>query len=191
MHRRDDLGLLWLGKAILEAEQETPAYISAKGVLERQELAAQEEKSFLDAMAASRSSAGAEEQARRDAFRRKVPTEPDGRSGASMLRIQMGNDSAGVKRRFASDDTLRDVVHFIGSLNSAAPAEFGRGEWDLWDFSCHPPRRLACMADDAPKTLYTLELWPAATLMVAPKGFDVSTYYRKLGWGHSQEGRAF
>jgi hypothetical protein len=187
LHTRGDLGLLWLGKSVLEVQQQTAAYERAKAALDQQEKAAQEEKSFRDAMAASQTTASAEEEARRDAFRRRVPSEPllTGQAtptGASRIKLLMGEHK--VVRRFASDDTLADVVTFIGSLNSAAPEMFATGAWALWDFTVHPPKQLACTGADAPKTLYGLELWPAATLSVTPADFDVNSYYKKLGWGY-------
>lgn len=78
VHQRGDLGLLWLGKAVLEAQQQVEPYCSAKASLDRAEAAAQEEKTFRDAMAASSSTADAEEEGRREKFRRKVPNEPNG-----------------------------------------------------------------------------------------------------------------
>jgi hypothetical protein len=75
-------------------------------------------------------------------------------------------------------------VRWISSLNSSAHDQFAECAWDLWDFTSHPPKTLACTGDDADKTLYALDLWPAATLSVAPKGFDVRDYYKQMGWGY-------
>ena len=180
--RRDDPGMLWLGKSALEQATSSAAYRSAKAEMERVEAIAMEQDVFKRAMEASRSTADAEEQARRQRWMDKVPPEPDGSMQASQIKVMMG-DHAHV-RRFASDETLSAVVCWISSLNSAAHDHFAEGDWDLWDFSTHPPKRLTATAEDGEKTLYGLELWPAATLTVAPVGLDVETFYKKMGWGY-------
>ena len=53
----------------------------------------------------------------------------------------------------------------------------------VWDIFRDELRR-AATAEDGEKTLYGLELWPAATLTVAPVGLDVETFYKKMGWGY-------
>ena len=48
-------------------------------------------------------------------------------------------------------------MRWISSLNSTAFDQFAAGNWDLWDFTSHPPKTLACTAGDAGKTLYALD----------------------------------
>lgn len=183
--QRDDPGLLWMGKSALEVSQQSSAYMQAKAEIDRVEAIAMEQTAFKQAMEASKGTADGEEMERRAAWAEKVPPEPDGSMQATQVRLLMGDNK--FVRRFGSDEPLEAVVRWICSLNSSAFDKFADGSWDLWDFTTHPLKTLACTGQDADKTLYAMDLWPAATLSVAPKGFNVTDYYKRMGWGQGHE----
>lgn len=157
----------------LARAKELPVYREAKAVLMGEK--ARREASEKEAAAAD---------ARRAAHLAKVPAEP-AEGGASTacvvsLRVEhapaptssgpategvaMGEEPAArVTRRFESDNTLDDLVHYIRSL-SAVPDGV---ELRIENVTTRPARELD-PARDGNASLYALDLWPRGQVRVVP-----------------------
>mmetsp|Transcript_5848 Transcript_5848/g.10934 ORF Transcript_5848/g.10934 Transcript_5848/m.10934 type:complete len:516 (+) Transcript_5848:141-1688(+) len=159
----------------------------ARGALER----AMSDEAYLlaDALETSASAAQSHASSTRAAMRKRAPrVEPEEGSGLMGTRLvihvhaqhvpgQGGGELQVLERRFAPDDLLCDVVHWLGCspskalegshsfelLENAAEAPFWWCHgWQLLDVTMRPPRPLG--VEHATKTLQALELWPSAHL---------------------------
>jgi len=130
-------------------------YIDAKAA--RETARAHEHALAQDAAAAA---------ARRAAFLAKVPSEPkpgdDRESSACVITICVGGDATSrVTRRFDSDNTLTDLVHFVKSL----PRTPEGGALTIKNTTTRPVRVLDPTTQGG-MSLYALDLWPRGQVMV-------------------------
>lgn len=117
------------------------------------------------AMEVSVSSASQEELARRQEFVSQLPAIPlEGAAGTTRISITVAKGAPPLKRRFVSDDTLQDVVNWIGSERSVVAVKISEGVWRLADKTLLQHRVFS--KEDFPKTLHALDLWPSAELEV-------------------------
>ncbi|EOD09503.1 hypothetical protein EMIHUDRAFT_432887 [Emiliania huxleyi CCMP1516] len=147
--QRRDTALLWVGKAALQAAQESLAYRGSKEALQLRE-----------ALQLSSSEYAAEEAARRQAWLQKVPDEPpEGQAGSALICVHVGE--AQHWRRFDSSEVLEDVVNFARSLPGVP---LGR-PIGLSNVTLRPAVRLD-LATECGLTLQRLDLWPTGHLRV-------------------------
>lgn len=152
--QRHDACLLQAALRALEATRETSAYREAKAA--------------LDGEAARRQAAAKDEaadRARRAAHLAKVPAEPtagDGSASACVITIKVGANDTAWRRRFNSEDTLEDLMHFIRSLEGVPdePAELV-----VTNVTTRPPTKLDAVAQRN-ASLYALDLWPVSHVRV-------------------------
>ena len=122
---------------------------------------------FEKAIEMSRASANEEEKARRAVFAAKSPAvPPEGAAGTTRVTFVVSEGAPPLTRRFASDDVLLDVVHWIGSERSVICNKILEGAWILVDETLLQKKPLDVVGQDGHKSLYALGLWPSATLHV-------------------------
>ena len=161
------------GELALRGAADPRALSSAMGAIDHAMrstayLRAAEEEAFREALAQAVSGAGqreSEELLARAQWQSIAPREPgDGAANVARVSVQIGEVTA--ERRFAGDDTLGDVVHFLGGYGSAIPDRLLEGRWALLDVTTYPPRSINVRRKQG-KTLQACELWPSAQLRLA------------------------
>jgi len=151
--QKHDVRLLRLALQELDAARSTPAYLSEKARQDGER--ARQAACAGDASAASM---------RRASFLAKVPPEPKAGSATSACVITVrtpGGTPAGT-RRFDSDHTLDDLVHYIRSLEGV-PSE--NVTMTIENVTTRPARRLN-PASEGSLSLYSLDLWPRGQVQV-------------------------
>ncbi|GMI21903.1 hypothetical protein TeGR_g2155 [Tetraparma gracilis] len=134
---------------------------------------------FLKTLLALRSSTGdaakdAAEEARRAELLRLVPLDPATMS-ATLITVSLGGggDAEKLSRKFAADDTLGDVLNWLGGhLGGEAMGKVAGGEFVLLNRSKHPKDVVQAhdekrVGELKGKTLQYLDLWPSAELELA------------------------
>ena len=146
-----DPALLFLGISALEQTKATTEYRLAKG----QAVFAKELQSIRVAADSSE-----QEAIRRAAYLSKCPTEPPpGRS--TNLQVSLGDEV--VRRRFEADDTLHDVMHWLGAHGSQIYQNLEQGTWVLLDVHRNVVFDTKKHTND---TLQFLECWPSGRLQL-------------------------
>jgi len=156
----EDSAKLWIAKEALENQKSRIIYQSACERIE-----------FEKVLKASLASADTEESARRKLIRPKVPRQPSlGIAGTTRLNIFLGDDTV-LQRRFNADDTLREVIYWLGAEHSShIPTYLDSKQWELIDRTLFPHRRVDVL-ENSHKTLQALGLWPSADISIQPFGF--------------------
>merc|ERR1712038_371454 len=116
-----------------------------------------------------------EELVQRSAYLSKCPSEPSGGTGA-LLQITMAgtnsnsnsnNNNMKISRKFDGDDTLNDILSFIGAHGTILPIKLSTKEWCLVDLNRYPAVPLNVELNRN-KTLSFLGLWPSGKLEIRP-----------------------
>merc|ERR1712038_1061165 len=117
-----------------------------------------------------------EELVQRSAYLSKCPSEPSGGTGA-LLQITMAgtntnsnssnNNNMKLSRKFDGDDTLNDILSFIGAHGTILPIKLSTKEWCLVDLNRYPVVPLNVELNRN-KTLSFLGLWPSGKLEIRP-----------------------
>jgi len=146
-----DPALLFLGISALEQTKLTADYKIAKGLAvlnkELQNIRITADSSEQEAI-------------QRAAYLSKCPTEPPvGRS--TNLQVTLGEEI--VARRFESDDTLQDVMHWLGAHGSQIFENLEQGTWVLLDINRNIVLDAKRHVND---TLQYLECWPSGRLQL-------------------------
>ncbi|CAB9504941.1 expressed unknown protein [Seminavis robusta] len=162
---RVDPALLYLGIGALETTRETPEYKKGKQKL-------QFEKQMLALL--TQSDASETEAIARANHMSKCPTEPSDGKGA-LMQIKLNEDTT-IRRRFDGDDTLEDILNWLGGHASALPNKILSREWSLMDMNRYPLAPMDC-EEDRNKTLQFLGCWPSGRLEIAPS--DEGWHQRK------------
>lgn len=146
-----DPALLYLGMSALEQTKLTPEYRIAKG-----------QAVFAKQIEKIRGAADSSEQEaiQRAGYLSKCPTEPSAGRGAN-VQVNLGEEV--VRRRFEGDDTLHDVMHWLGAHGSHIFQNLEKGEWVLLDVHRNVVLNAQRQAND---TLQYLECWPSGRLQL-------------------------
>lgn len=168
-HMVDD-ALLYLGTSALEQMRTTPEYIEGKRL--RAFHAEMRRVGGRNAEAMQRTGMSEDEASRRSAYLSKCPKEPPEGRGA-WVNVQLGDVSenivgGSVKRRFDGDDTLEDVLNWLGGSYGNEVLDKIRGtrrEWCLCDLNRFPILPLD-VEKHGKKTLQYLGLFPSGKLGV-------------------------
>jgi len=152
---RVDPGLLYLGISALENAKRSNEYKEAKRLIQFQE----EIKNIK--LSANSSE---QEAVLRAGFMSKCPSEPTGGRGA-LMQVTLGDEI--VRRRFDGDDTLQDLLHWLGGHGSIIPQKLSNREWCLVDKNRYPLQPLDCEVN-ARKTLQYVGFWPSCLLEIRP-----------------------
>merc|ERR1712165_666012 len=121
-----------------------------------------------------------EELVQRSAYLSKCPSEPSGGTGA-LLQITMAgtntnnnssnnnnnNNNMKISRKFDGDDTLNDILSFIGAHGTILPIKLSTREWCIVDLNRYPAVPLNVELNRN-KTLSFLGLWPSGKLEIRP-----------------------
>lgn len=148
-----DPALLFLGISALDQTKSTTEYRMAKGQ-------AVLNKELQTIRAAADSSE--QEAIRRAVFLSQVPSEPDGRS--TNLQITLGEET--VRRKFEADDTLENVMHWVGAHGSQIFENLQKGTWVLLDVNRNVVLDAQRHLND---TLHYLECWPSGRLQLTTR----------------------
>lgn len=152
---RVDPALLYLGISALEATRQTEEYKEGKRKL-------QFEKQVRGIF--QQSDASAQEAIQRSNHMSKCPSEPaDGRG--ALMQVKIVDDI--VRRRFDGDDTLDDILHWLGGHSSAIYDKIMSREWSLVDLNRYPLAPIDC-EENHNKTLQYIGCWPSGRMEVLP-----------------------
>ena len=152
---RVDPALLYLGISALEATRQTPEYVEGKRKMQFEK----QVKAMFSQVDASESEA-----IQRANYMSKAPTEPAEGRGA-LMQVKIADDT--VRRRFDGDDTLEDVLHWLGGHSSAIPEKILSREWSLMDMNRYPLAPLDC-EENRNRTLQYIGCWPSGRLEIVP-----------------------
>lgn len=151
-----DAALLYLGISALETTQQSPEYKEGKRKL-------QFEKQIQTIFA---NSDGSEQEAvKRANHMSKCPSEPSGGRGA-LITVKIA-DREPIRRKFDGDDTLEDILNWLGGVASALPEKLLSREWSLVDMNRYPLVPTDC-EEDRSKTLQYVGFFPSGRLEVIP-----------------------
>jgi UBA/TS-N domain/PUB domain/UBX domain len=151
-----DPALLYLGISALEQTKETDEYKQLK----RRAAFNAEVRQITDGS----SSSSEEETKKRSHYRAMCPSEPpDGRGAVVQVRV---GEQTTLRRRFDADDTLAEVLHWLGSHGSAIPERIVSREWCLVDLNHYPVAPLDPKSSHL--TLQYLGCWPSGKLELLP-----------------------
>ena len=150
-----DPALLYLGVSALEQTKLTDEYKQSKAKI-----------AFAKTIQQVRHSADASEAEaiKRAALMAKCPTEPAEGRGA-LVQVIMAEET--VRRRFDGDDTLQDILHWLGGHGSVIPEKIMSREWSLVDLNRYPMAPIDCQANQH-HTLQYIGCWPSGRLEVLP-----------------------
>jgi len=99
----------------------------------------------------------------------KVPSEPeDGSAGSAWIFFRIGDST--VKRRFWSDNSINNVLHFL-QCHPLVFEEFGAEDIQVVNMTSYPPSVID-IAMDGPRTLQACELWPSGQIAIQRQGED-------------------
>ena len=167
---RVDQELVLFALNVLEQTRATREYQHAK----RQQVFSKEVAAQLRAMP----TATTEEQTKRHQLLSKLPKEPSSRTHGSVIMIQLNDNistdtsSTMITRRFDSDDTLDDVLNWIGgTVGSVFVDKLSNSqEWSLVDVNRYGPKvPIDCFNEyNRQKTLQHLGFWPSGRLALHP-----------------------
>ncbi|KAL3917969.1 MAG: hypothetical protein SGILL_004462 [Bacillariaceae sp.] len=153
-----DPATFYLGISALEQVQQTSTdYANNKAMLAF-------EKELEQAMAAQDD----QEAVKRADFMSKCPSESS--SAGSQVTIELGSNIK-ISRKFDADDTLRDVVHWLGGHTTVIPRKLlETKEWHLVDRN-HPDALPYSGLEEngvLDKTLQYVGCWPSGRLAIVP-----------------------
>ncbi|GKY98389.1 hypothetical protein MPSEU_000796400 [Mayamaea pseudoterrestris] len=151
-----DPALLYLGISALEQTKLTPEYNEVKQL----QMFRKDVSNLLAVAAASESEATAQAN-----FLSKCPTEPPEGRGALMTVILADQT---LRRRFDGDDTLADVIHWLGGHGNFIYTKLLSREWSLFDKNAYPLRVVSCDESVQRYTLQYLGCWPSGFLEILP-----------------------
>jgi hypothetical protein len=151
-----DPALLYLGISALEQVKLSDEYRRGKQAIEFS-------RELGEALTGGDSSES--EAVERSRFLGLCPSEPPPGRGA-VVQVRLA-DRGAVRRRFDADDTLGDVLNWLGAHGSDIPRRVASREWSLVDLS-HYPVSPFDPAADAPLTLQYLGCWPSGKLELLP-----------------------
>jgi hypothetical protein len=150
-----DPALLYLGVSALEQTKLTPEYqqSKAKGVFSKTVREIQQLADTSEAEAIARA-----------ALMAKCPTEPAEGRGA-LIQVIVAEDT--LRRRFDGDDTLQDVLNWLGSHGTDIPVKILSREWCLVDLNRYPAIPMDCAVNKG-HTIQFIGCWPSGKLEVLP-----------------------
>jgi hypothetical protein len=159
IRERVDPALLFLGISALEKTRESKEYAEKKKQIAF-------EKDAEDILQGNRSRGSQEETTeliQRAECLSKVPSEPLNGAGA-LMQVIVGKETK-LSRRFDGDDTLQDVVHWMGAHGSAIPDKILSREWSLVDLNRYPlvAVDVECNLD---RTLQYIGCWPSGRMEI-------------------------
>lgn len=175
-----DPALLYLAISALEQQRLSEEYQSDKALRVFQS----QIKSIQDGLLTAPGISNMEEElVQRSAYLSKCPSEPSGGTGA-LLQITMAAHNSNsnnnsnnnnnnntntmkLSRKFDGDDTLNDILSFIGAHGSILPIKLSTKEWCIVDLNRYPAVPLNVELNRN-KTLSFLGLWPSGKLEIRP-----------------------
>lgn len=148
-----DARLLRLAIESLDAARSAPSYVEKK--------ARQDGERARQAAVAGDAAAAA---ARRAAYLAKLPPEPtaDGATSCCVITVRAPGGAPVGTRRFGSEDTLEDLVHYIRSLADVPEC----GDALTVENVTTRPARMLDVAEEGSRSLFSLDLWPRGQVQV-------------------------
>lgn len=155
--------LLHVALSILEQTKESAEYQQVK----KEQLFAREVTTKV------RAAPNEQEQVKRQELLSMLPKEPaPGR--CAILMIQLGDhDSTTLTRRFDGDDTLQDVLHWLGGTAGTVFLDklYTSREWSMVDVNRQGSVPLDCSVNSQ-NTLQHLGFWPSGRLALRPSAAE-------------------
>jgi len=182
-----DVAAFYLGISALEQiQQQNPEYAKHKTLRLFQ-------KELIDSLATI--SMSNDEKLARNRYLSKLPSEPV--KGGSQITVEFGvtisnvvnnsiytdndNQLTKISRGFDYDDTLGDVINWLGSQASVIPNKLETGEWSLVDRNRqgseedYKYHRLD-ISELSDKTLQYNGCWPSGRMAIVPRLKDLANY---------------
>jgi len=150
-----DPALLFLGVSALEQTKLTDEYQSGKRKLQF----AKDARDIQMSVNTSEAEAIA-----RSGFMSKCPSEPSDGRGA-LMQVRIADET--IRRRFDGDDTLSDVLHWLGGHGSVIPEKILSREWCVVDLNRYPVHPIDCEKSQH-HTLQYIGCWPSGKLEILP-----------------------
>lgn len=150
-----DSAVLYLGISALEQVKLKGEYKENKAMLKF-------EKDFAAIIVESNSST--EESIARSNYMQQLPSEPAAGTGA-LLQVKITNSTT-YKRRFDGDDTLQDVLHWLGGHAPGILTNLIANEWSLMDLNRYPATPIDVTSNN--RTLQAIGCWPSGKLEILP-----------------------
>merc|ERR1712151_821904 len=151
-----DHALLYLGISALEQTRKTKEYVDAK----RKVQFAKEVRNIQFS-----SDSSEREAVKRAEFMAQCPTEPSDGRGA-LVQVVVADET--IKRRFDGDDTLGDVLNWLGGHGSVIPEKIRNREWSIVDLNRYPLTPIDCNDVNENYTLQYIGCWPSGKLEILP-----------------------
>jgi hypothetical protein len=155
-----DPTVLWAASSCLEAVKKKPVYKNNVAQIEFKQIMA----ILAQSSTSNAARIGAAEVAKRKDYEAKVPVEP-GKGEMQQTRITVILGDTRFDRRFPSDSTMEDILHYTGSLNSIIPQKIRSKEWTFLNTTMFPSQTID-YGQEKGRTLYSLELWPSGVIEV-------------------------
>ena len=150
-----DSALLYLGISALEQVKLKDEYKQHKALLKF-------EKDVADILL--KSDTCTEEAITRSRYMHQLPSEPTAGIGA-LVQVKITTSST-FKRRFDGDDTLRDILNWLGGHAPGILANLDSKQWSLVDLNQYPATPIDITLKD--KTLLSIGCWPSGKLEILP-----------------------
>jgi hypothetical protein len=175
---RIDPALLYLGISALEQIRKTEEYLYQKSLIQFQ-------RDITNIINGSNLNANVD--AEQELIKRAnnlslVPSEPSLGTGA-LLQVNLGptksnadNDATvttsiekvqKISRRFDGDDTLQNIIHWIGAHGSIIPSKVESREWCIVDLNKFPIEPIGVNINMG-RTLQFIGCWPSGRLEIRP-----------------------
>jgi hypothetical protein len=165
-----DPATLYLGISALEQVQQTSQdYMTQKAAMafdkELEQILSLADQDMTEAI-------------KRSEFLSKCPSEPT--TGGSWMTVELGlgslstnnnnqnNKKLTIKRKFDSDDTLEDVLHWLGGHGSTIPQKLITNEWHLVNRNHANSPPYQNIAQLQTKTLQYIGCFPSGRLAIVP-----------------------
>jgi hypothetical protein len=151
--------VLYLGISSLEQVKLSNEYKEHKSLV-------QFEKDYAAIVLESNSST--EAAITRSTYMQQLPSEPMAGTGA-LVQIKI-TDVETFKRRFDGDDTLQDVLHWLGGHAPGILDNLDSNKWSLVDLNRYPATPIDIKYKD--RTLQSIGCWPSGKLQILPSSND-------------------
>jgi len=149
--------VLAMALSALEEAKKTDEYLSAKSLIIFAEEVSKEVENKGDAT-------------ERALYGAKIPPEPKAGNGegaqSATIRVIL-HPKLTVSRRFDCDDTVGDVINWVGTHSSVVADRLWQGVWGLENVTIYPPQLINC-SSNSENTLQGSGLWPSGTLRISP-----------------------
>eukprot|EP00588_Corethron_pennatum_P017704 CAMPEP_0194304772 /NCGR_PEP_ID=MMETSP0171-20130528/2405_1 /TAXON_ID=218684 /ORGANISM="Corethron pennatum, Strain L29A3" /LENGTH=424 /DNA_ID=CAMNT_0039056123 /DNA_START=92 /DNA_END=1366 /DNA_ORIENTATION=- len=154
---KTDEVVLAMAVSALEEAQKSDAYIFAKKLISFAKEVQKVVQSDID-------------EAKKLMYSGKIPSETkfEMGEGAQLVKVRVIlHSDLTVTRNFDSDDTVGDMMNWVGTYSPAVAGRLWEGDWQVENITTYPPQSINCKVESK-ETLQGAGLWPSGTLRLCP-----------------------